>query len=418
MTSQSTASTSLCIYCDGPGPFSGEHVISAGLGADDDRFLLVDMVCRRCNTDVFGNLEREVLRSSPIAVARAFMQPHGRDRGKHTTAPGIQAQHKQMATASGYSDEVDFGMHARPIVLPQLKMIGEKKLESSAASLAELRSFVTSLSTMLQDNQVICIRKRGPEHELRYEAITMLRSNKTFTQADGSSFQAKPPRGVLWLERYDEIRTRGMNPAATIFKNLNGGIVLKTSSATVEDGLNFFACAVEQISFDVQVTTDIENPIVSLGMTVTIGVIERVIAKIGINLLAYYLGRDYVSDPGFRPVKESILTGFPRLGGHIVEDAPITEMLNAAPDNHHVFFLTQVSRPGGRAAIIMIAKLYGVAQSMPLALDVPEPHLPLPVFFLVDYLNNEVKQRSLVEYAESLVEMGITKEQARYGSSA
>lgn len=150
MTSQSTAPKSSCIYCDGPGPFSGEHVISAGLGADDDRFLLVDMVCRRCNTDVFGNLEREVLRSSPIAVARAFMQPHGRDRGKHTTAPGIQAQHKQMATASGYPDEVDFGMHAKPIVLPQLKMIGEKEFESSAASLDELRNFVTSLSTMLR----------------------------------------------------------------------------------------------------------------------------------------------------------------------------------------------------------------------------------------------------------------------------
>ncbi|VVN12423.1 hypothetical protein PS634_03878 [Pseudomonas fluorescens] len=418
MTSQSTAPKSSCIYCDGPGPFSDEHVISAGLGADDDRFLLVDMVCQRCNTDVLGNLEREVLRSSPIAVARAFMQPHGRDRGKHTTAPGIQAQHKQMATASGYPDEVDFGMHAKPIVLPQLKMIGEKEFESSAAGLDELRSFVTSLSSLLQDNQVICIRKRGPEYELRYEAISMLRLGKTFTQVDGASFQAKPPRGGLWLERYDETRTRGVNPAATIFKNLNGGIVLKTSSARVEDALNFFACAVEQFSYDVQVTRDIENPIVSMGLTVTIGVMERVIAKIGINLLAYYLGRDYVTDPGFRQVKDSILTGTPRLGGHTVEDSAITTILNAAPDNHHVLFLSKVNQPGGRAAIVLIAKLYGAAQSMTLALDVPEPHLPLPVFFLVDYLNHEVKQRSLFEYAEFLVEMGIAKEQARYGSSA
>lgn len=413
MTSQSTTPTSLCIYCDGPGPFSDEHVISAGLGADDDRFLLVDMVCRRCNTDVFGCLEREVLRSSPIAVGRAFLQPHGRKRGKHTSAPGIQAQHKQMANASGYPDEVDFGPHAKPIVLPQLKMIGEKEFESSAASLDELRSFVKSLSSLLQGAQVICIRKRGPEHELRYEAITMLRSSKTFTLADGSSFQAKPPRGGLWLERSDEARTGDVTPAATIFKNLNGEIVLKTSSTRIEDALNFFACAVEQFSFDVQVTKDIENPIVSVGMTVTIGVVERVIAKIGINLLAYYLGRDYVTDPGFRQVKGSILTGSPRLGGHIVEDATITAILNAAPDNHHVFFLSKVNQPGGRAAIIMIAKLYGATQSISLALDAPVPHLPLPVFFLVDYVNHEVTQRSLVEYAEYLVEMDVTKEQAR-----
>ncbi|KAB0483860.1 hypothetical protein SAMN04490202_0873 [Pseudomonas reinekei] len=418
MSSQPTNATPQCIYCEKPGPFSDEHVISAGLGADDDRFLLVDMVCRRCNTDVFGNLEREVLRSSPIAIARAFMQPHGRNRGKHTTAPGIQARHKQMANSSGHPDEVDFGPHAQPIVLPQLKMIDDSLLECSAPGPDEQRSFILSLSSLLQGNEITCIRKRGPEHELRYEAITLLRSGMTFTQADGSSFQPKPPRGGLWLERYDETRTEGVSPAATIFKNLNGGIVLKTSSATVEDALNFFACAVEQVSFDSQVTSDNENPIVSVGMTVTIGAMERVIAKIGINLLAYYLGRDYVTDTRFRSVKDSILTGVPRLGSQIVKNAAITTMLNAAPDNHHVFFLSTVSQPGGRLAIILTAKLYGVAHFMPLALDVPKPHQPLPVYFLVDYLNHEVKQRSLVEYIEYLVEMDITKAQARYGSSS
>jgi hypothetical protein len=193
LTSQLIASSHLCIYCDQPGPFSDEHVISAGLGADDDCFLLVDMVCRHCNTDVFGNLEREVLRSSPIAISRAFMQPHGRKRGKHTTAPGIQAKHKQMAIASGYPDEIDFGQHHKPVVLPQLKMIGEKGFESAAASLDELRSFLASLLTLFQEAYVICIRKRGPEHELRFEAITMHRSGKTFTQSDASSFQSRPP---------------------------------------------------------------------------------------------------------------------------------------------------------------------------------------------------------------------------------
>lgn len=417
MTTQSTTSAWLCIYCDRPGPFSDEHVISAGLGADDDRFLLAEMVCKRCNTDILGNLEREVLRSSPIALARAFLQPHGRDRGKRTAAPGIQARRKQMANASGYPDEIDFGQHAKPIVLPQLKITGENAFDSTAAAPDDLRSFVTSLSTLLQDSQVTCIRKRGPEHELRYEAITMHHAGKAFTQAAESSFQAKPPRRGLWLERYDEADARDATPAATIFQNLNGSIVLKTSRATVEDALNFFARAVEQFSFDSQVTRDTEGPIVSVGMTVTVGVIERVIAKIGINLLAHYLGRDYVSDLGFRQIKDSILTGTPRLSADIVEDASIKAILNAAPDNHHVFVLTKVNQPGGRAAITVTATLYGATQQLRLALDVPEPHLPLPVFYLVDYLNHEVKQRSLMEYSEYLAEMGIGKVQARYGST-
>jgi hypothetical protein len=77
-----------------------------------------------------------------------------------------------------------------------------------------------------------------------------------------------------------------VNPYATIFKNVNGGVVLKTSTTKIEDVLNFFTCAVEQILFDAQVVKDIEGPIVSVGMTVTIGAVERLVAKIGINLLA------------------------------------------------------------------------------------------------------------------------------------
>lgn len=50
----------------------------------------------------------------------------------------------------------------------------------------------------------------------------------------------------------------------------------------------------------------------------------------------------------------------------------------------------------------MIAHLYGVAQWIRLELNVPEPHLPFPVFFLVDYVNYKVKQQSKAEYAEAL----------------
>ncbi|WP_442513934.1 hypothetical protein [Pseudomonas promysalinigenes] len=417
MTTQTTAPSPVCIYCEGPGPFTDEHVISAGLGADDDRYLLVDMVCKRCNTDVLGKLELEVLRCSPIAIGRAFMQPHGRDRGKRTAAPGIQARRKQMASTSGYPHEVDFGRHAQPIVLPQLKITGEKTYDSAAAGPDELRSFLMSLSTLLQGTQVTCIRKRGPEHELRYETITMLRSDKTFTQAAESSFEATPPRAGLWLERYDATDAAGQTPAATIFQNLNKGIVLKTSSATVEDALNFLAHAVEQFSFDTQETVDTEGPIISVEMTVTVGAMERVIAKIGINLLAYYLGRDYVTDPGLQQVKDSILTGTPRLSADIIEDASIQSILDAAPENHHVFCLSKASQPGERASITVIAKLYGAAQSLVLATDVPEPHLPLPVFFLVDYLNHKVKQWSLHDYSEHLVKTVMNEAQARYGST-
>jgi hypothetical protein len=79
-----------CIYCGSPGPFGDEHAVSAGLGGDDSAWLLNDCVCRVCNTDIFSKLETKFLRSSPVALARLFLQPRTRDKGSKTGVPSVQ----------------------------------------------------------------------------------------------------------------------------------------------------------------------------------------------------------------------------------------------------------------------------------------------------------------------------------------
>jgi hypothetical protein len=78
-----------CIYCGSPGPFSDEHVISAGLGGDDNRWLLKDCICCICNTDIFSKLETKFLRESPVGIARLFLQDRTRDQGNRTAPPSI-----------------------------------------------------------------------------------------------------------------------------------------------------------------------------------------------------------------------------------------------------------------------------------------------------------------------------------------
>src|SRR6202521_6455070 len=46
-----------CIYCGSPGPFSDEHVVSAGLGGDNSGWLLANCVCRVCNPPIFLKLD-------------------------------------------------------------------------------------------------------------------------------------------------------------------------------------------------------------------------------------------------------------------------------------------------------------------------------------------------------------------------
>lgn len=79
-----------CIYCSSLGPFTDEHVVPAGLGGDDRDWLLKGVVCAVCNTKVFSPLETKVMRSSPLAMARLFLQSRSRDRGAKTAAPSIQ----------------------------------------------------------------------------------------------------------------------------------------------------------------------------------------------------------------------------------------------------------------------------------------------------------------------------------------
>lgn len=98
---------SRCIYCTSAGPFSAEHMIPAGLGADDKRFLLRDMVCKVCNTNVFSTLELEWLRNSPTAIARIFMQEKGRQRGSKRQSPKLGAGQKVVITPEGYTAEAD-----------------------------------------------------------------------------------------------------------------------------------------------------------------------------------------------------------------------------------------------------------------------------------------------------------------------
>ncbi|QUP54739.1 hypothetical protein GO998_13865 [Ralstonia syzygii] len=57
-----------CLYCNVASPFTDEHVFPAGLGGDDRRYLLKNLVCEHCNTGIFSKLEGRFMRSSTVAI--------------------------------------------------------------------------------------------------------------------------------------------------------------------------------------------------------------------------------------------------------------------------------------------------------------------------------------------------------------
>ena len=113
-----------CIYCGSKRAFSDEHVIPAGLGGDDAAWVLTGCVCSICNTDIFSKLETKFLRSSPVALARLFLQEKTRNRGSRTGAPSLQTKVTLVSDpGTGLLLAAEVGPQGQARVLPQIVAI-------------------------------------------------------------------------------------------------------------------------------------------------------------------------------------------------------------------------------------------------------------------------------------------------------
>jgi len=390
---------STCMYCGSSGPFSDEHMICAGLGGDDKRFLLRDTVCASCNTKVFAPLEREFMRSSPVAIARSFMQPSGRKRGKETCPPKVEAQLKQIINKYGHPNEIDFGQHGKPIVLPQLTMIDDKEFASTAECIEDLTAFVSRLTELLASSPLLCIRKLPDAGEYPFEVYTLCHCDGQYTRSPTSQRLAKPPSNALWIEEASTQPSRETPALATIFRTSRGQVVVKLGGVTIEQAVAFYRLACQQIRLENCIEGTVVNPLVNVRMTMRLGVMERVIAKIGLNIAAFYLGGAYIRHTAFDPVKSAILEGHPAIQMVPVTQAGMTAIFNHVPADQHVFALSAVFTPEGRHVLVMMSRIYGVSTFINLAVDVPEAPELLPFFATVEYTEHRIRMWSLAEFA-------------------
>lgn len=381
-------SPSLCIYCASAGPFSDEHVVCAGLGGDDNRFLLKDVVCAHCNTNVFAPLEREVLRSSPLAIARSFMQPTSRKRGKRTKAPKLHAQMRVMIDEDGYPAEVEFGQHGQPITSPQLIMISLTELKSKAVCEEDLATLADDLARLMEQPELVCVRKTNSATR-RFEISTYRRDGQHFVESAPPQQLDKPPKGALWLTD-NPLGWDQPCPLANLHR-ANENLVLKLGDIELASALTFFYLVNQQIELKGNESKVVRNPLVSVRMSVRIGVTERVIAKIGLNILAYHLGADFVGQAGLSETKRAILTGTPALRMHPVETPEHKQLLAFAPPDHHCFLLTCVPLHDSRLHVVLTCLLYGAYSMMDLGTVETRPQERFPFAVTVDYLAHRVE---------------------------
>lgn len=396
-------SSPACIYCGGPGPFTAEHVIPASIGADDVNWLLKDCVCQSCNTGVFSPLELLFARSSLFYLSRLALQPRGRKRGSKSEPPKAQLQE------SLYFDPdlnlileaiITGGDGLNPVSLPQIHIVPDPSgiaFTITAPDEQTLRKLFSDLEEALGDH-VVMVEKSDGAAGGRYVFHHLQRTSDGYRIASSSHGDRAPP-GAIWYAPLAPVvsyaKSTGAQLSPRVFRHESGSLTCRTGdiSAAVTM-LTVFSG--EIAGWSVPAGTPIQStptPAYRQTLVYNHAAYCRVLAKIGLNVIAKTSGLTVIRQVAFDRAKRYVLEGRPRLVTRYVGDEEIPTSLMALADTHHLIGI-EVERCLGMEVVRAIFKFYGgPVQKIRLAARCNDTLGVTPVWLSVDYVNHRVERR-------------------------
>lgn len=395
-----------CIYCRGEGPFSDEHIFCAGLGGDDNSYLLLDLVCRSCNSR-FSPLEAEFMRNSPESFARIHVQPRGRKRKKGDQTPKFNPASIQALMSDGDVAEVGMRGPGKLMLLPQYSLM-DNQLHGQCSDVTEMADFTERLTMLFELDILPVVTKIVMSGLVQYSVSSFEWTAEGYVSSTCETSPA-PPAECIWRDA-DEDKT-SLDAHSRIFRRQGGQTVirLKVSQTCIE----FLTVMRRQVPSMRRMVSQagpglsINGSVVRVRLQPKEGLKERVLAKIGINLCTRVFGEDYIRHRCFDSIKASVLTGEPAVVhtsypvGQMPKGDFLAWLFSAAPPHHHVCVLAAVQIPGFGTKLIFWVRLYGGMVTMiTLADDIPVPTIALPVFLFVDYLNHEIELLDSIEFTD------------------
>ncbi|MBK3799701.1 hypothetical protein GAY33_10735 [Azospirillum brasilense] len=389
-----------CIYCGSSGPFTDEHVVSAGLGGDDKAWMLKGCVCGKCNTGVFSPLEAKFLRASPAAIARLFLQPHTRDKGEAPTMQTPFTFHHDPENGLLLEARLEAG--GTTTILPQLHMETLDRFGTIGTDKAATGTLFARLRALLGDG--ISLIEKLASKSFRVTPLTW----GTDGYGPGEAgMVSRLPKGAdasrVWHEpfHYPGTLPKGVRITPRVFLRPEGQIVCRAADVA---GTIFVLSQLRrnqtelEASQEQSVAPQSQMPGLHMRLPVDSTSTGRVLAKTGINLCAQLLGVDVVRNHAFDAV-----VGFAHAGtGELIrhgEPAALACVLGPAVTDNHVLVLFPIAVDGG-VRLVFAARLYGGGtECIRLAeLPAPLPGLMAPLFVHVDYARNRIRSLSLEEH--------------------
>jgi len=372
-----------CIYCNEVRPFTNEHVFPAGLGGDDSRYLLKDLVCGYCNTDVFSKLEARFMRSSPAAIGRIFLQKHGRGKGKKASIPTIDTTTTTVLLPERGLVEAEVGASGKTVALLQLLFSNEGHVQLAGGDHAPVASFMNALASVLTE-KVSLVSKRTNDNRTIYSVEALEWDGNAYNVA-GTDILDKPPAGCVWREPLILLTQNVVEDARkpTLYQRIAGQIVLRVPEGPgAASMLGKARKAVEKLEGVTPDFTPVPNPIVAMSFSMQMNDFGRILAKIGVNLVAHLYGERYVRHHAFKNIKRMILTDSAIVRFKASE---IAKAFSGVPHDRHVMTLAYQKASAGRYHLVLFIRLYGSAMAVHLTSKALLPPIKDQFIYVIDY---------------------------------
>ncbi|HEY5803343.1 MAG TPA: hypothetical protein VIT90_06620 [Lysobacter sp.] len=386
-----------CLYCGRPGPYSDEHVVSAGLGGDDSAWMLRGCVCSRCNTSTFSKLEAHVLKASPIGLARLFMQPTTRDG--QPPSP-LQAYTTLQLSDDGPQLAGQLAASGQPELYAQVVFEKDESGTVSEHAIGPDRPAIANLFGTLRDrlgDELVLIEK----HAASSFTVTPLNWQVDRYRADVPSDLRKPPNRGIWFEPIRRPSSPESSEAWSVFQNPRSGQLVGRAP-----DIHHLRAMLSLLRVDLDaLEATLDQPVVAgaaagggvnLQVKADLHAIDRTLVKIGLNLTAHLFA------PGaLRRVEFDAAVAYAIGEGAAPRRAQLpSELLGPAIANRHVFCLSVDTDPKGNPALLFMARLYdaGPVESFVLAQFVAAPPKLESTVVHVDYTANQFERMTLEKH--------------------
>ncbi|MFM0376702.1 hypothetical protein PQQ72_06770 [Paraburkholderia strydomiana] len=400
---RSMASTSkrTCIYCEQVRPFTDEHLFPKGLGGDDRRFMLKEMVCGHCNTVVFSKLEASFMRNSPVAIARIFMQKI-KGSGSDAVIPRFDIRSTTVMSPDHGEVEAEMQAEGVAVILPQLLFLSGDKCAITGSDESVVPSFLQKLRHHLGDAASL-VQKVTSSDGASFDVTTYGYQGGEYIE-EHSYIAPKPPSVCIWREHFPVI-DHNQRPSRhpTLYRRSAGQIVLRShQNSDIRHLLTVARAAIEAIEHAPPPKgSDIENPSMLFSLSMDMDAFGRVLTKIGLNLVAHSFGEGYIRHSAFDSTKAALL-GHAQNGVHYEtsgSDAALEMTFSGVPHGLHAMTLVAIPTSQNTCNVALLLRLYGaITYAVHLGTDAPPPPHSMPLFHVIDYNAHRIEELSAIDF--------------------